>query len=399
MCKERIVAENNGKNKSFNYGTVLTVSFAHLSHDLYSSFLAPILPLLIAKLGIPLSGASILDVVRKLPSLFNPIIGIIADRTSVKWLLIIAPAITAIAMSLIGLAPGYLTILLLLLVAGISNTFFHVPSPVIIKDVAGTEIGKGMSYYMLGGELARTLGPLLITTAISFWGLEGSWRVMPIGIATSVILYFKLKHVHSAPIKKREKGANEVLIKHYKLFSLIAGISFFRGLIHISLTLFLPTYLMQNGASLWLSGIAVSTLQLAGAIGTFFAGSLSDKMGREKILLICSIINPILMALFMISTTWLKFPILVLIGLSLFANGPIMLALVQSTNTDRPSLMNGVYMALNFGVSSLVSLLIGFVGDNIGLKSTFYSSIVLSIFTIPIIIGLSSYLKKTRNSN
>ncbi|MEA2095582.1 MAG: MFS transporter, partial [Candidatus Cloacimonadota bacterium] len=122
--------------KKFQFGNVLTVSFAHLSHDIYSAFLAPLLPLLISKLGISLSMAGFLDVVRKLPSLFNPLIGLMADRICVRYFVIFAPAITGIAMSLLGIAPTYIVLLILLFIAGISNTLFHVPSPVMIKHVS-----------------------------------------------------------------------------------------------------------------------------------------------------------------------------------------------------------------------------------------------------------------------
>jgi FSR family fosmidomycin resistance protein-like MFS transporter len=376
------------KSKKFQYGNVLTISLAHLSHDLYSSFLAPILPLLIAKLGIPLSYAGFLDVVRKLPSLFNPLIGLIADKVSVKYFIIISPAITAISMSLLGIAPSYPIVLILLLVAGISNTLFHVPSPVIVKNVSGDQIGKGMSYYMLGGELARTLGPLLITTAISLWGLEGSWRVMPIGLVASLILYIKLRNVSGNKVTKREKGAWDTVKKHHKFFGLITCISMFRATMHISLTLYLPTYLVGQGKSLWLSGIAIALLQLAGAVGTFFAGPLSDRFGRKKILLMTSIANPILMWLFVASDTMLRVPILIVIGFSLFATGPILLALVQDTGTERPSLMNGVYMALTFGIGSLISVLIGVVGDWLGLNMAFQISSFTALGAIPFVLML-----------
>ena len=87
------------KGKKFNLTDVLTVSLAHLLHDIYSSFLAPILPLLIDKLGISVFQAGLLDIIRKIPSLFNPFIGLIADKVSVRYVLIIAPAITSTAMT------------------------------------------------------------------------------------------------------------------------------------------------------------------------------------------------------------------------------------------------------------------------------------------------------------
>jgi len=48
------------------------ISVAHLLHDVYSSFLSPILPLLIEKLGISYSAAGFLSVAQRLPSGCRP---------------------------------------------------------------------------------------------------------------------------------------------------------------------------------------------------------------------------------------------------------------------------------------------------------------------------------------
>ena len=382
--------------KKFQFGNVLTVSFAHLSHDIYSAFLAPILPLLISKFGISLSMAGLMDITRKLPSLFNPFVGLIADRICVRYFIIVTPAITGIAMSLLGVAPSFPVVLILLLVAGISNTLFHVPSPVMIKHVSAEQTGKGMSYYMLGGELARTLGPLLITAAISWWGLEGSWRVMPLGIIASVILYFKLRNISiNKDFQKRKKeiGAKDTFKKLIPFFIIISGITIFRAAMKLSLTLYLPTFLVQQGNTLWLAGISLAVLQFSGAIGTFLAGPISDKIGRKNILLITSIINPILMWLFISSNGSFMIPLLILMGFFLFASGPVLLALVQDTDSDHPSFVNGIYMTLSFGVSSLMVLLIGFLGDKFGLILTYRICAILSIASIPFILMLSNKKK------
>ena len=382
------------KNKNkFQFGNVLTVSFAHLSHDIYSAFLAPLLPLLISKLGITLSMAGLLDIARKIPSLFNPFVGLIADRICVRYFIILTPAITGIAMSLLGAAPSYPILLILLFVAGISNTLFHVPSPVMIKHVSADQVGKGMSYYMLGGELARTLGPLLITAAISWWGLEGSWRVMPLGIIASMILYFKLKNISinkDFQRKKKEAGARETFKKLIPFFIIIFGITIFRAAMKLALTLYLPTFLTQQGNTLWLAGISLAVLQFSGAIGTFFAGPISDKFGRKNILLITSIINPILMWIFISANGSFMIPLLIIMGFFLFASGPVLLALVQDTDSDHPSFVNGIFMTISFGVSSLMVLLIGFLGDSFGLIITYKICAIISIASIPFILMLNN---------
>ena len=379
--------------KKFEIGKVLTISFAHLSHDMFTAFLAPILPLLIDKLGISLSMAGLLDVIRKIPSLLNPFVGLMADRICVRYFIILTPAITAITMSLLGSISNYPILLILLFVAGISSTLFHVPTPVMIKHVARDETGKGMSYYMLGGEIARTLGPLLITAVISWWGLKNSWRVMPIGIIASFILYLKLRNINinqGFQKNKKEVGAKETFKKLIPFFGIIFGITIFRAAMKLSLTLYLPTFLTKQGNSLWLAGISLAILQFSGAIGTFFAGSISDKFGRKNILLITSIINPILMWIFISTNGNLMIPLLVIMGFFLFASGPVLLALVQDTDSEHPAFINGIYMTISFGVSSLMVLLIGFLGDHFGLMATYRFCAIISIASIPFILMLKN---------
>ena len=94
------------KKNGFQFGNVLTISFAHLVHDIYSSFLAPILPLLIEKLSISYAMVGFLSLIQRLPSLANPFVGLMADRLALRYLLILSPVITAITMSLLGVVLG-----------------------------------------------------------------------------------------------------------------------------------------------------------------------------------------------------------------------------------------------------------------------------------------------------
>ena len=44
----------------------------------------------------------------------------------------------------------------------------------------------------------------------------------------------------------------------------------------------------------------------------------------------------------------LNIGMLVLIGFFIFGSGPVLLAMVQEKNAERPSFTNGVYMTINF---------------------------------------------------
>ncbi|MCK4564459.1 MAG: MFS transporter, partial [Verrucomicrobia bacterium] len=62
----------------FKTANVVSLSATHLLHDTFSSFFAPLLPLLSEKLGFTYAMAGVLATVQKLPSLLNPLIGLIA---------------------------------------------------------------------------------------------------------------------------------------------------------------------------------------------------------------------------------------------------------------------------------------------------------------------------------
>ncbi len=390
------------EKQKFQVGNVVSISAGHLFHDIYTSFLAPILPLLIEKFGISLSMAGLLDIIRKAPSLMNPLVGLLADKICVKYFVIFSPALTAITMSLLGVSTNYLTIAILLLVAGISTTLYHVPTPVMIRKVSGDKIATGMSFYMFGGELARTIGPLLITAAISWWGLEKSYRIMPLGIIASIVLFFKLRKIDissNTTTKIKKSNMREAVHKLLPFFVVIAGFTIFRSLIKLALTLYLPTYLTLQGHSIWLAGISLSILQFSGAGGALIAGPLSDKIGKKKSLIIASIAMPIFMYLFLISNNFFMIPLLIILGFFTIATTPIVLSLVQETNSEYPAFINGIYMTISFGVSSLMVLVIGFLSDTLGMEKAYLICTFASAGAIPFIMMLKENNKKTFKEN
>lgn len=372
----------------FQTGTVLAVSLGHMLHDIYAAFLAPMLPLLVGKLGITLTLAGMLDSVRNAPSLLNPFFGLMADKISVRYFVIITPAVSAVIMSLLGIAPSYTVAVIMLLIMGISSSLFHVPSPVVIKRFAGRKTGKGMSWYMLGGEFSRTLGPIIITWAITIWGLEGTWRLMPVGLVASFVLYVKLKDVDGdravrAKVSGSKGGRGGAAL--IPLFFSLTGYTLFMMGMKIAVTLYLPAYLVSQGRSLMSASFLLSVLQFAGAAGTLTAGTISDRIGRKTTLFIAGVASPLLMWLFLVSPGSAATPILAVLGFFLFTSGPVLLALVQDAESDSPSFANGMYMTINFGVRAVSVFLVGFFIERIGFNLTYRFTALWAVGVIPLI--------------
>jgi FSR family fosmidomycin resistance protein-like MFS transporter len=372
----------------FHTSGVLLISLCHFIHDVYSSFLAPLLPLLIEKLSMSLARAGLLTTVMQLPSLLNPLIGVWADRISVRWFIILAPATTAIPMSLLGLAPSYGVLLIIVFITGISTAIFHVPSPVIIAKLSGNFKGRGMSFFMTGGELARSLGPMVAVGAVSWLGLEGYYPVMVFGVLASAWLYLQFKDVPIATGQGSKTTVKGTWREMRFILLPLAGILVARGFMHASLITFLPTFIKLQTGDLWLAGISLTMVEAAGVVGVLAAGFLSDTFGRRQVLLVSLIGAPLLLAGFVWMDGWPRYVVLAATGFTLLSTSPVMMALVQEHSVSSPAAANGIYMMVSFMARSAVVVIVGFIGDHIGLYTTYLLSAALGLLGIPFILLL-----------
>ena len=391
MTVQNTSATSDVAESEFHTEQVLTISGGHFVHDVYSAFLAPLLPLLIEKMSLTLTLAGSLSAFMQLPAILTPFIGHLADKYNLRYLVIIAPALTATAMSAMGLAPNYWTLALLLILAGISSAMFHAPAPAMVGQISGKRVGKGMSWFMGGGELARTVGPIVAVWAVSSWALEGMFRVVVIGWATSAILFWRLRDI---PVSARKNGSlQSILPKLRTLFLPLFVISFFRMFMVVCMTTYLPTYMNLNGATLLLAGASLSILELAGFAGALSGGTLSDKLGRKPLLMGVTILAPLLMIAFLNVSGWLLVPVLLSYGFVSISAGPVFLALIQDNFPENRAVSNGIYISMNFLLRSLVMILVGMAGDAFGLQVAFLWSAILSllglvgIFMLPTEIG------------
>lgn len=373
--------------KQFKTGNVISIAAAHLLHDVFTSFFAPLLPLLTDKLGFNYAVAGLLSVVQRIPALFNPLIGLIADRVVIRSAIVAAPVVTIVSMSLLGIAPSVAMLAVLFFVSGISAAVFHVTAPVLMRRVSGNRIGRGMSAFMFGGELARTLGPLLVTAAVSWWGLEGIWKLIPFGLAASLILFLNLRKIDKRHIEHHHQTDKAPLGGTIRqvipFFASITPVMLLRAFSKTALSTFLPAYMVATGSSIKTAAIALALMELTGAAGALLAGTWSDRIGRKTILVSVAVLSPVLMGLFTIASPVWQWILIAMMGLVLFANTPVFMAMIHDLETDRPSFVNGTYMTVNFLTGSTVALLVGTSADHLGFVVTYQLCAAIGLGAIP----------------
>lgn len=377
------------KKQPFQTANVILLSFSHFVHDIYTSFLAPLLPLIIDKLGISLGQAGILSTMLQIPALFNPLIGALVDRKELaRWLVILAPSLTAIPMSLVGNVNSFAGLVFLFLMAGISVALFHVPAPVLVSQVSGHKMGRGMSFYMAGGESARMLGPLIGVGFVSLFGLDHFYPVMLFAIITSMVLYLKLGTVEIKPPASKKGTFSTAFTVLGPVLIPLSGILTARAFMHSAMAVFLPVFVERQTGNLWLAGSALACYEAMGVVGVLASGTLSDRMGKRRILFIALAAAPLTLLGFVMTTGFIRFTMLLLTGFFILSTTPVMLAIVQKAGKESPAAANGLFMMVSFVVRSITIVLVGIIGDHTGLETMYLISALAGFAALPFLFKL-----------
>jgi FSR family fosmidomycin resistance protein-like MFS transporter len=393
MPADESTAAQRLEAEPFTTDRVVTIAAGHAVHDTYTAFLPPLLPAFIENLALTKTEAGLLSVFHQAPSLVQPFIGHLADRVSLRYLVIMAPAVSATAMSLLGVAPGYAVLALLLLVVGLSSATLHAVAPVMAGRLSGKSLGRGMGFWMVGGELGRTLGPLVIAGYFSLRpdSLASTPLLMVGGWLASGLLYLRLRDVPGRPPNPGEGLPWQKALQVMRpLLVPLSGIIVARSFMASALTTFLPTFLSEEGSELWFASIALSVLEAAGVAGALLGGSLSDRLGRRTVLFISLLVTPLLMLVFLVVEGWVRFPLLLALGLTALSVTPVIMAMMQESYPENRALANGAYMALSFVIRSGVILLIGVMADLWGMRTAFTVSAAVTFLGLPLLLFLPS---------
>jgi FSR family fosmidomycin resistance protein-like MFS transporter len=351
---------------------------------MYGAFLAPLLPALIVGLSLSKAQAGLLLVFMQWPSILQPFIGHLADRINPLYFLVLVPAVSAVLMSLVGLVQDYVALALLLSLVGLGSASLHAVGPVMVGNLSGRTLGRGMGVWLVGGESGRVVGPIAVAGTVSLLTLDGMpWLMIP-GLLASAVLYIQLKGIEQRlPDTNRSVSWRQGLQGTRRIVLPILGIIAMESIVTAMLTTYLVVLLSEQGADLWLVGISLSVLQGAAVVGALLAGSLSDWLGHRLVLLVYMLAMPLLIPLLLAVSGWGRFPALLLLGFVMLAPVPVTMALLQETFPDNRALANGLYMALSFGLRSAAIVLVGVLADLVGLRVVFIGSTVVPLLGLP----------------
>ena len=344
---------------------VWPLALGHGLNDGYGAFLSALLPLLIGRFGISLAAAGLLSSFRSAVASFGQLpLGALADRAGARWLVILGPALTCAAMSLLGILPTYWAVAAALIAAGIGTAAFHPAGASLVSGSDGRR-GMSMALFSAGGTLGAALGPLLIAGVAGNLGLSFTPLLLaPAGAVVALLVRTLPSEVRpeerDRPSIHRHPNAGQIL----RLWS----IGVLREFVSMSYYTFLAVLWTQRGASLTVASLSLTVYSLSGTVGDLVGGRLSDRFGRKWVI-VGSVAGAIpLLYLFLLTDGWLSFLFLALAGAVLIASIPVSVVFGQELVPEQRGLVSGVLMGFAWGVGALLIGLVGYLGDVLGLE-------------------------------
>ena len=348
--------------------TVLFVATVHFIVDGYGNIFAPLLPLLIPKLGLSFAAAGTLTMLFQLSASVSQVaFGHLADRWRPRLLLFVGPIVSVAILSFVGASTSMAMAAAILIVGGLGGSAFHPPAAALAYRLGGNRAGLAMSVHITGGSLGFSLGPLLFAPFAQRFGLEWTPLVAVPGLIAVCLLLIRLPAISWPTATTRGFAA---LRPYARPLALLYFVVVLRTMTSLAFATFMPVMLTSRGMSLAASGAAVAAYLFASGIGGFLGGPAADRFGHRRVIVLSLVFAvPFLFAATLVEGWW--FVLLVALGgFFLQSTLPVNVTFGQALAPVSAATVSSLMMGFAWGSGGLTVPIVGRIADLAGLDAT-----------------------------
>jgi FSR family fosmidomycin resistance protein-like MFS transporter len=358
--------------------TILLMASAHFMVDGYGNMYAPLLPLLIPKLGLTLTAAGTLTMLFQMSASVAQIgFGWLADRWRPRVLVMAGPVISVLILSQIGIAPTVSWLAATLIVGGLGAAAFHPPSAALAHRLGGDRPGLAMSVHITGGSLGLSLAPLMIAPAVERFGLQCTPLLALPGL---LVVAFFLPRVPPIQLHSERGGGFRALRPYAAPLALLYLIVVLRTLTSLGFATYVPVMLTRRGLSVGQAGAAIAMYLLASGVGGFFGGPAADRFGARRVIGLSLVAaTPLLLAAPMLSG-WLFVVVLSIGGFFLQSTLPVNVIMGQALAPVSAATVSSLMMGFAWGTGGLSVPFVGMLADRFGIERA-----LLGLAIVPLI--------------
>jgi FSR family fosmidomycin resistance protein-like MFS transporter len=363
-------------------GTRLAVLLAlvHAVNDALTAILGALLPTLQARFAAGTTTLALLVAAFNVSSsVTQPVLGALADRAGLRQVAALGVGLTAVSLSLVGVAAGVPLLLALLVLGGLGSAALHPISTAIVGGPASRNPGLAVGLFTAGGMAGLAAGPVLILAVVSRFGQHATpWLMIP-GVVLAVALFVLLPdwRPHSSGRLTRLVDPRAITGP----VGLLTAAATLVSLAFITFTSAVPLWLVREhgvATEAPMLGWVLGVFSLAAALGAIAGGALAPRLGYAPLTA-----GSILAAVAPLATALLVRPGAALLlaaaaaGLLLYASQPLLIVAAQDAAPQAPAAAAGLVIGGGHGLAGLLYIGTGALQGAIGLTPAMLTSFAL----------------------
>ncbi len=309
-------------------------------------------------------------------SVIQPIFGHIADRFRSGWFIPWGLVWTALTMGLLGWAPDFVSILILVGLAGLGTAAFHPRAMMAVFWVSGMRRGLGQAIFATGGNAGFALGPVVGGFLVLGFGIHATIGLLVPGILLALVMIFYPGEALRREAKKSDgtsmmqtRATNPI---HWVSLVLVCLIVTLRSWVYISFMTYLPMFWQVHGIDLGKGSLMLTVFLGAGAAAGLYGGHLSDRLGRRGVIVVSMLLYPLFASLMLLGDGVRLWFLAAAAGATLLCSFSVTVVLTQELLPGHLGLASGLTLGLGFGTGGLGTALSGWMADGLGLTETMW---------------------------
>jgi FSR family fosmidomycin resistance protein-like MFS transporter len=372
-------AKASKASESTMFKILIIIGLCHLLNDAIQAVVPAMFPILEKSMGLSFTQLGIIAFsLNMVSSVMQPVVGFVTDKKPMPFALPIGLTFTLFGILGLGFAGNFVLIVLSVIFIGLGSAVFHPEGSRVAYMAAGSRRGLAQSIYQVGGNTGQALAPVITALILVPLGQIGaSWFTVVAAIAVILLIYIANWYQQRLLIAPRvvRKGISEKkskgLSKEVKnTLALILLLIFARTWYTSGMTNFYTFYAIKEYAlSIKESQLFLFAFLVAGAVGTFFGGPLSDRFGKKTIISFSMLATVPFSILIPLVPPTFAFFFLILTGFILMTSFSVTVVYAQELVPGKIGTMSGLTVGLAFGMGAIGSVGLGSIADWIGLQS------------------------------
>ena len=376
-------------------GTAYAILFAmgtcHLLNDMIQSVIPALYPLLKDSFGFTFAQIGIITLVFQLTSsIFQPFIGLYADRRPQPYSLSLGMCFTLVGLLALAFATNFLLILLSVALIGCGSSVFHPEASRVAQMASGGRKSLAQSIFQVGGNGGSAIGPLLAALIVIPYGQHAvGWFALAALLASFLLArvgYWYSLVLREVKASRRQSGAVATsLPRRVVRFALgiLVLMIFSKYFFNACMTSYFTFYLIEKfGLTVQQSQYCLFAYLAAFAIGTLVGGFLGDRYGRKYVILF-SILGA---APFTLAMPYLglfgTLAMAIITGLVIASAFSAIVVYATDLMPDKVGMIAGIFFGLMFGLGGIGSAFFGWLADVTSIEFIFHVSTWLPLMGV-----------------